>query len=246
MDLLLNSHMYGHMVPYPCRLLQMNSNYASILSVQLRLSNIGFWLAELPFWNTAQMQQTKNIQPTEGRPAVYPQFTAKKWYFPASVLTPRLLLWRVELGIRLATLSQVLLIMHYTQHPRGHLKGCLICVFRSLPLGIFKKDRNNWNKRRSQQNKSCKRKKNIISMSSLFFFKGLSRWQDCMILQSFICRVLQLLIWRQSRCAPQMDGFFQVFFQSQPVKPCKQILLPFSIVTQTQKRDAQALTLFLA
>ena len=159
------------MVPYSCRLLQMNSNYASILSVQLRLSNIGFWLAELPFWNTAQMQQTKNIQPTEGRPAVYPQFTAKKWYFPASILTPRLLLWRVELGIRLATLSQVLQIMHYTQHPRGHLKGCLICVFRSQPLGIFKKDRNNWNKRRSQQNKSCKRKKNIISMSSLFFSK---------------------------------------------------------------------------
>ena len=57
-----------------------------------------------------------------------------------------------------------------------------------------------------------------------------------MILQSFICRVLQLLIWRQSRCASQMDGFFQVFFQSQPVKPCKQILLSLSIVTQTQFR----------
>lgn len=66
---------------YDPKFLQTASNeqqYTSILNVQLRLSNIGFWLAELPFWNTAQMQQTKNIQPTEGRPTVYPQFTAKK------------------------------------------------------------------------------------------------------------------------------------------------------------------------
>ncbi len=78
-----------------------------------------------------------------------------------------LLLWKVELGIRIAPLPQVLRIMRWSKHPGGHLKGSLICVFRSLPLGIFKKDWNNWSrrcKRWSQQNKSCKRKKNIMSV----------------------------------------------------------------------------------